>query len=180
MQCLDLQTASAAQLHNATFCSLTFRDQKNAVRGEVVGLGHSRDPLLSSTCIIAQHIMHLCSHNAPDNAPLARVYCHQCHSAVKPNDITTALCTAVTYLTPALFGFLPLDVSARCLCAVGANTLLCASVDTDVIRLLGHWPSNEMLCYLHLQAAPLMHDFSRKMLTGGTLTLVPNQPVSCF
>ena len=49
MQRLDLQTASAAQLQNATFCSLMFRDQKNLVRGEVVGLGHSGDPLLSPT-----------------------------------------------------------------------------------------------------------------------------------
>ena len=139
MQRLDLRTASAAQLHNTTFCYLTFYDQKNAVLGEVIGLGHSEDPLLSPTRIIAWRILHLHSHNAPDNAPLARVYHHQRHSAVKPNDITTALRAAVTYLTPASLGFLPSDVSARCLCAAGANALLCASVDTDVIRLLGRW-----------------------------------------
>ena len=110
MRRLDLRTASPAQLHNAIFCSLTFRDQKNAVCGKVIGLGHSGDPLLSPTCIIARHILHLFSHNAPDNALLTRVYLHQRHTAVKPNNITSALCSAITYLTPASLGFLPSDV----------------------------------------------------------------------
>ena len=137
-------------------------------------------PYPLSTGIIARHILHLCSHNAPDNAPLARVYLHHCHTAVTPNNITLALCSAVTYLSPASLGFLPSDVSAQCLRAAGANALLCASADTDVIHLLGCWRSDEMLCYLHLQAAPLMHDFSKKMLKGGTFMLVPNQLVPCF
>ena len=140
MQRLNLQTASEAQFQNATFCSLTFRDQKNLVQGEVIGLGHSGDPLLSPTCIIARRILHLRAHNAPDNAPLARVYIHQRHTVVTPTDITSALRSAVTYLTPASLGFLPSDVSARCLCAAGANALLCANVDTNVICLLGCKP----------------------------------------
>ena len=180
MQRLDLPTASTAQLHNATFFSLTFRNQKNSVRGEVIGLLHSNDPLLSPTRIIARRILHLCSHYAPDNAPLACVYSHQRHSAIKPNDITSALQATVTYLTPASLGFLPSDVLARCLLTTSINALLCASVDTDVICLLGRWRSDEMLRYLHLQAAPLMHDFSKKMLAGGTFTLVLNQLIPCF
>ena len=179
-QRLDLRTASAAQLSTATFCSLTFRDQKNAVRGEVIGLGHSGDPLFSPPRILARRILHLRAHNAPNDTPLARIYNHQHFSSVKPNDITTALRNAITYLTPASLGFLPSDVSARCLRAAGANALLCASVDTDVIRLLGRWRSDEMLRYLHLQAAPLMHDFAKKMLSGGTFTLIPNQLVPSF
>jgi hypothetical protein len=34
--------------------------------------------------------------------------------------------------------------------------LLCAHVDTDIIRLVGRWHSNEMLRYLHIQAEPTM------------------------
>jgi hypothetical protein len=55
--------------------------------------------------------------------------------------------------------------------------LLCAHVDTDIIRLLGRWRSDEMLRYLHVQAEPVMRDFSRRMLSGGTFTLLPNQDV---
>jgi hypothetical protein len=55
--------------------------------------------------------------------------------------------------------------------------LLCAHVDSDVIRLLGRWRSDEMLCYLHVQAEPVMRDFSRRMLAGDSFTLLPNQDV---
>jgi hypothetical protein len=55
--------------------------------------------------------------------------------------------------------------------------LLCAHVDSDVIRLLGRWRSDKMLRYLHIQAEPVMRDFSRRMLAGGSFTLLPNQDV---
>jgi hypothetical protein len=54
--------------------------------------------------------------------------------------------------------------------------LLCAHVETNIIRLLGRWRSDEMLRY-HVQAKPVMHDFSRRILTGGSFTLLPNQDV---
>jgi hypothetical protein len=37
-----------------------------------------------------------------------------------------------------------------------------------------------MLRYLHLQAQPLMKDFSRKMLLGGSYNLIPNQLVPLY
>jgi hypothetical protein len=77
-------------------------------------------------------------------------------------------------------GYLPFDVSARCLRAAGATALLCADVDSCHIQLLGRWSSDEMLRYLHLQAQPLMKDFSRKMLHGGAFTLIPNQLVPSY
>lgn len=71
-------------------------------------------------------------------------------------------------------------MSARCLRAAGANALLCAQVDPDIIRLLGRWRSDEMLRYLHLQAAPIMSDFAPRMLQGGNFRLLPNQMVPSF
>ena len=47
---------------------------------------------------------------------------------------------------------LPADVSARSLRAAGAMALLCADVDSDRIRLLGRWQSDQMFRYLHVQA----------------------------
>jgi hypothetical protein len=55
--------------------------------------------------------------------------------------------------------------------------LLCAHVDTDLIRLIGRWPSNEMLRYLHVQAEPVMRVFSARMLTHGSFVLHPGQDV---
>ena len=55
--------------------------------------------------------------------------------------------------------------------------LLCAHVDTDRIRLIGCWRSNEMLQYLHLQAQPVMQNLARHMLVLGTYTLIPGQDI---
>ena len=177
---LNLETATPAELLSATFASLTFDKQKNAVRGEVVGHAPSGAIDLCPVRAIARRVLHLRQHNAPQSTPLAHVYCEDNSvKAIKPHDITDAIRLSVTYLGPSL-GFLSSDVSARCLRAAGANALLCGGVDTDIIRLLGRWRSDEMLRYLHTQAGPVLRDFSRKMLSGGAFTLIPNQHVPSF
>jgi hypothetical protein len=56
--------------------------------------------------------------------------------------------------------------------------LLYAHVDTDIIHLVGWWRSDEMLCYLHVQAEPVMHRFASKiMLSDGDFNLSPNSLV---
>ena len=175
-QRLNLTTATVPQLQASTFASLTFTNQKNGVRGEVIGLGRSGNPNLCPVVSIVRRVCHLGSHNAAPTTPLAKVHTTRWES-VTPSVITKSLRDAVTFLSPAALGFLPSDVSARCLRAAGANALLCAKVDTDVIRLLGRWRSDEMLRYLHLQAAPVMKNFARAMISGGEFTLIPNQLV---
>ena len=173
--CLHLVNASTNELRSATFATLTFTTQKNGVRNEVVGLGRSGDPVLCPVTAIIRRVLHLRRFNAPPETPLSTAFHNNQWRKVLPSHITTALRDAVTFL-PSL-GFLPTDVSARCLRAAGANALLCAKVDTDIIRLLGRWRSDEMLRYLTLQAAPIMSNFAANMLAGGNFTLIPNQLV---
>merc|ERR1712115_500416 len=90
--------------------------------------------------------------------------------------ITQTLKTAVAVIGPEL-GFLPKDISARSLRAAGAMALLLARVDTDIISLIGRWRSDEMLRYLHVQAAPLMAEYSRRMLEAGSYSLLPHHDV---
>ena len=170
---LDLNTTPIAELSQARFASLTFGDQKNGVRGEVIGLARSGDPYVCPVLAIIRRVVHLREHSAPFDTPLARVYGSR--SRVTPAAITKTLRDAVKFLGPDL-GFLPADVSARSLRAAGATALLIARVDTDIIRLLGRWRSDEMLRYLHLQAAPVMADYACRML-GADYTLIPNQLV---
>ncbi len=54
------------------------------------------------------------------------------------------------------YGITPHEISIRSLRASGAMSLLCAKVDTDMIRLMGRWRSDEMLRYLHVQSFPLL------------------------
>ncbi len=176
---LNLSSAPDAEISTATFASLTFKNQKNGVRGEVIGQGCSGNLLLCPVKSIARRVLHLRDNNAPPLTPLAHVYADNSVVPIKPAIITNTIRLAVTILGPSL-GFLPTDVTARCLRAAGANALLCAGVDTDVIRLLGRWRSDEMLRYLHTQAGPVLKDFSKKMLAGGSFTLIPNQLVPSF
>jgi hypothetical protein len=83
---------------------------------------------------------------------------------------------SIMALGPSI-SFLPNDITAKSLRAGGAMALLLAQVDTDVIRLIGRWRSDEMLRYLHLQAQPVMKNFARRMLQGGVYTLLPGQDV---
>ena len=174
---LNFTTATDADLLAAASGSLTFNCQKNGVRGEVIGLCTSGDPLLCPIRALARRVIHLRSSNAAPTTPLARVYLAGTSTrSITPSLITNTLQQAVTMLGADL-GFLPSDVSARSLRAAGANALLLARVDTNIIRLIGRWRSDEMLRYLHCQAAPLMSDYARKMLAGGQYTLHPNQLV---
>ena len=173
---LDLSLATDAELLSATFGSLTFTTQKNGVRGEVLGLARSGNPQLCPVLALARRVIHLRSHGATPLTPLSAYYDHSWRK-VSPADITEALRTAVIALGPQALGFLPSDISARSLRAAGAMALLCAHVDTDLIRLLGRWRSDEMMRYLHLQAEPVMRNFSALMLSGGSFILHPNADV---
>jgi hypothetical protein len=51
--------------------------------------------------------------------------------------------------------------------------LLCADVDTDVIRLLGRWKSDQMFRYLFVQARPLVQRYAQRMHDEGDFTIFP-------
>jgi hypothetical protein len=66
------------------------------------------------------------------------------------------------------------DVSVRSTRSGGAMALLCAGVDSDRIRLIGRWRSDEMYrYYLHVQAQPVMTGLAAAMLRGGSFQLSP-------
>ena len=174
----DKFTCPPDLLLSATFVTLEFTTQKNSVRGEVIGLGRSGDPHFCPVTAAARRVLHLRHAAAPPTQPLAS-YLHpvsQRLCRITPADLTHLLRLAAQILGPS-YGVLPKDISARSLRAAGAMALLCANVDTDRIRLLGRWRSDEMLRYLHVQAEPIMRHFSSQMLSGGNFTLLPNHEV---
>jgi hypothetical protein len=59
--------------------------------------------------------------------------------------------------------------------------LLHGGVDTDIIRLIGHWRSDEMLHFLHqVQVEPAMRRHSTLMCSGGDYTLHPSREVPLY
>ena len=173
---LDITTAPFAMLHRATFGTLEFTNQKNGVRGEVIGLGKSGSATFCPVHVLVCRIVHLRQHNAPPATPLSHFFHRGQWNRVSPADITLMLRNAVAILGRAV-GFNKEDISARSLRAAGAMALLCANIDHDRIKLVGRWRSDEMLRYLHVQAAPVMKDFARKMITDGEFSLIPGRSV---
>lgn len=170
---LDIASASPDLLRAATYALLTFTDQKNCVRNERVGLGHSRHAYASPTIALADQVLHLRANGATPDTPICS-FCQDGHwFRVTPTMVTRLLREATAQVGPSC-GILPNEISARSLRASGAMALLCSNVDPVRIRMLGRWRSDEMIKYLHIQAQPLVQDLSQRMLVGGNYTLLPN------
>ena len=122
---LQTQTAPFMELHSSTFALLTYTDQKNAVCGETIGHGRTRDPYLGPVKALARHIEHLHLHHAPPETPLHAVYTnsHICH--IRSRDITAALRSAAALVFHET-GIHPSDIYSHGLQSGGAMALLCA------------------------------------------------------
>jgi hypothetical protein len=178
-QPIDLFTAPEATILSATFATLEFTTQKNAVRGEVIGHGKSGSSTFWSVKSLARRVLHPNHYGAPPETPLAPFFAGSRFKPIKPSNISDNLRTAVSVLGTT-YGFTRSDISARSLRVSGAMALLCGSVDTNIICLIRCWPSDEMLRYLHVQAEPVMRCHSTLMLSGGEYTLHPNCEVPMF
>ncbi|KAI2489281.1 hypothetical protein MHU86_25315 [Fragilaria crotonensis] len=170
---LDHFTCPPADILAATFATLTFTRQKNGVRNETVGHGRSGHPTLCPVHCLGRRALTLRAAGATPDTPLnaVRAAPNASWTYVHPSDLTSHL-RAALHLHPDPAYTLH-DVSIRSTRAGGAMALLCAGVDSDRIRLVGRWRSDEMYRYLHVQAQPVMTGLSAAMLRGGSFRLTP-------
>jgi hypothetical protein len=170
---LDTAQCTPDELLAATFATLTFNRQKNGVRNETVGHGRSGHSHLCPVHCLATRVLALRRDGATRDTPITAV--RPSASApflyITPPDVTLRVRHALRdHPDPA---YTAADVSVRSTRAGGAMALLCAGVDSDRIRLLGRWRSDEMYRYLHVQAQPVMTGLSAAMLRGGSFRLTP-------
>ena len=97
-----------------------------------------------------------------------------------PTKITAHLKATVKLFAGTHLGFTHHDVSARSLRAAGAMALLCSGVDHNINSLIGRWRSDEMMRYLHVQAEPIMRNFSKLMISHGNYNLLPHTDVPLY
>jgi len=177
LRAVPASSGSLDDIRAATAVYLLFTDQKNAVRGERVGHCRSRDPVACPVTAIIRRVLHLRIHGAPSSTPLYMVKHAHSWRPVRSMAITQSLRVAAQ-ATASSLNVNPSLISARSLRAGGAMALLCANVDTDVIRLVGRWKSDEMLRYLHVQALPHTSRLAADMVRHGAFTLLPHQPLT--
>ena len=174
---LDVLTTPSWEIHSATFVGLEFSTQKNGVKGEIIGLGRSGHLTFCPVKAVINRVLHLRQHHAPLHTPLYTYY-HANHTHVVTTAHLTNTLRSITQTFGARFGLIPSDISVRSLRSSGAMALLCANIDTDRIRLLGRWRSDEMLRYLHVQAVPIVAPIAAAMLRHGHFSLLPARPQS--
>jgi hypothetical protein len=168
---LDTMASPLPLLAQSTHVSLTFDQQKNRNRGEVIAHGRSGHPFACPTATLIRRVSYLRLHHAPAHTPLSTVFLPL--PTVVPSSLLTTLLREATTLSPHL-GYAATDVSARSLRAGGAMALLCGHVDADTIRLVGRWQSDAMFRYLHAQALPVIRDLATTMVTHGNFVLLPD------
>ena len=66
------------------------------------------------------------------------------------------------------------DISTQSICASGALALLFFGVDAGIIKLVGHWHSDKILRYLHVQVDPLMRNYANIKVHSGRYCLRHN------
>ena len=167
-------------LKTSTYRKLEFTTQKNSVWGEVMGHGPSVDSLLCSNSALFRHDLYLREHGDASSQKLA-TFKREGHCInITQSDITRMLKDAVRFLGSSL-GLTTKDVSASSLIMAGAMALLCFGVDTEIIKLVGRWRSDEMIRYLNVQVDPLNINFTKRMLQPGIYCLHPTMrcPILC-
>ena len=97
-----------------------------------------------------------------------------------PPKITDHLKTTVKLFAGTPLEFTHQDASARSLRAAGAMALLCSGVYHDIISLIGRWRSDKMIRYLHVQAEPIMRNFSKLKISHGNYNLLPHTDVPLY
>jgi hypothetical protein len=157
------------------YIALEFTSQKNGVRGEMVGLGRKKHQTHCPVVAIIRRIRHLRAHRAALTTPLYS-YFDRKWQRIDTANLTMYLRNTVLAMG-AQYGTAATDISIQSLHSSSVMSLLCAKVDTNMIRLLGQWRSDEMLCYLHIQTLPLIAPHAAQMLRHGHFTLMENQPI---
>ena len=167
-------TCPLNDVRSASFVSLTFTDQKNAVKGEAIGHHTNRDPIFDPVVAVGRRVLELRDNNAPPSTPLHTYYPS---GGGRTRNITTLGITwhlrdaaaAIQQQT----GIPPDRLQAYSLRSGGATAMLVANIATDKIQLIGRWKSDAVFRYLRVQAAETSQHLSTAMLTHGSYTFAP-------
>ena len=169
-----------------TYAALEFTDQKNAVRGEIIGHSANSDPHFCPVKALLRICRRLKKASALPNTPLYHHFnSHHMYRQwydVRPTFVTNALRHAANHIHQET-GIVSNLLSARSLRPGGATALLVAQIDTNIIQLLGRWKSDAMFRYLRVQATTHALALSQRMLDHGAYTFAPGttqQPIPPF
>lgn len=165
----SLNDLDVSRIRRAT---LTFSDQKNAVKGEQICHLVTSHPRLCPVKALSRICAHLRSHGAPPGTPIYTCYTSAGIAVISPRHIKRALRRSAQSLLPTT-GIDPRLLTSRSLRPGGATALLCSGVDSNIIQLVGRWKSDAMLRYLRVAALAHNTNLAEGMLRAGAFTFAP-------
>lgn len=167
---IPAHTGPLTSLHQCSYASITFIDQKNGHKGQTVAHHTSGHPTCCPVRALLRRVHYLREHNAPPNTPISATFLNGHFLVPKTHQLTALLRQAAQ--RSSTITYKPSDISPRSLRSGGAMALLLAGVDKTIIQLVGRWTSDALFSYLHSFALPLIKDHSSKMLRHGTFTVI--------
>ena len=148
------------QASESNFIGLTFTEQKNGVKGEIIGLTPSGDPWACAVKAIVRRVVHLRRHHAHPDTKLYTYF----DQHKRPHHLGSSHLTEFLRLACLMCSLPTHTVSARALRTTGATALLQGRVPISLIQLVGRWRSDEVFRYLHTQSEQLMRPLAPTML----------------
>jgi hypothetical protein len=147
-----------------------------AIEMKKVVQGLSGDPWCCPVKATVRRVLLHRRHTPTSVTPLAAFYRGRRRTLIKAKDVTDVLHNAMR-LNFHRTGIEASEVSARSLWAGGAMALLHGWVDLNCILMMGHWTSDAMMRYLHVQAQPILDNYANCMFNQGTCSFLPDETV---
>ena len=170
---LDIFACPETELLKATTSAITFDNQKNRNKGEIIAHALSGDAVMCPTRSLVRRIIALRHAGAGPETPLCA------YTTTRQGFFHYVTSTMIAAFLRQVSGGVPLcgldmqNIQTRGLRSGGAMALLAAKVDTDLIRLVGRWRSDAMFRYLHARSIPVVCGLAETMLDHGSFTLAP-------
>jgi hypothetical protein len=149
-------------IHLVSYVGLSFTEQKNGIKNELIGLTRSRDIQACPVLAVIRRVRHLRDNHADADTPLYTFFLQG-----KTHRVTDRMMTAHLRLAGIAVNQ-PADYTVGALRNTGAQSLLQGSVPLPLIKLLGRWRSDEVFRYLTANSEQLMGPFARSMLQNAS------------
>ena len=160
--------------------TIVFTSQKNRVRYNNTGHKESGYPTLCPKVSLLRKTLFFCDNAALLSTPLHHVMMPDgSWISISPQMIPKTLRTSVKFCGPELV-FEDKGVYAHSLHAAGTMELLCVGIDSDIVNIIVQWHSNEMLCYLRIQADLATSNFLSLVISHGKYSFMSHQKAPCF
>jgi len=161
-------------LHKCDFISITFEDQKNAMRNDTITM-HAADnnllcPVKSWSRVVKRVLV---SNKASQDSFVNSFDANGRLHLVTSNDAMRSLRAAATTIGATNLGFNPSEIGTHSLRSGSAMAMYLDEVPVYTIMLIGRWSSDAFLLYIRKQVEQFSHNVSNRMIKNLSFTHVP-------